>query len=136
MILGPLYLIIGPWTAGYFLDQSFGVLFLWGLYVENTILPSTIASVYALIYIVPYAYIFIGLLVLKIDLCINGNCNRKCVYIIYLMFLIFIIMQCVHSVGIYNSLGFLESLGVCGLVRIVYFYYCWSQVNVTTIRSC
>ena len=133
--MGPLYLVIGPWTAGYFLDHSLGILFLWGLYVENTVLPSTIASVYALIYIIPYIYIFIGLLNLKIDLCSNGNPSRKCVYIVNFMFLLFMIMQFVHSVGIYYLLGFLECLGVCGLVKMIYFYYCWTKVNVTIIKQ-
>ena len=135
LILGPLYLIIGPWTAGYFLDHSLGILFLWGLYVENTVLPSTIASVYALIYIIPYTYIFIGLLNLKIHLSTNGNSDRKCVYILNFMFLLYMIVQFFHSLGIYYSLGFLECLGVCGLVKIIYFYYCWTQVNVTLIKQ-
>ena len=35
LLIAPLYLLVGPWAFGYFLENSFGVLFAWGFYVNG-----------------------------------------------------------------------------------------------------
>ena len=126
LILGPIYLLIGPWAVGYFLKDSLGILFFWGLYVEGVVLPANVASAYGLIYIVPYMY-----LILIYVACVVGcsyECKRQNLYSI-IFIVIFMCFQLWHCIDIYNSYGFLESFGVCGFFRLVYFYSIWRQTK-------
>jgi len=38
IVLAPIYLLIGPWAVGYFIEDTFGVLFSWGLYLVSILL--------------------------------------------------------------------------------------------------
>jgi hypothetical protein len=132
IIIGPIYLLIGPWALGYFLKDSLGVLFFWGLYVEGVVLPGNLASVYGLICIVPYLY-----LMLIYVTCVVG-CSYECKFqklysIIFIV--IFMCFQMWHCIDIYNSYGFLESLGVCGFLRLIYFFAVWRIANSVSLEQ-
>jgi hypothetical protein len=115
------------------LGDSLGVLFYWGLYIEQTIVPSTIASLYALFYMVPSIYIFLIYLSAVLghlhENTNDVNFDRKLFVVISnIVFCIFMMFQMYHTVDVYYSYGFLESLGVCGLLRLFYFGFIWKQV--------
>jgi hypothetical protein len=141
VILGPIYLLIGPWALGFFMEdslgdslgKSLGVLFYWGLFIEQTLVPSTIASIYALFYIVPYIYMFVIYLAAVLGH-LRGRkndvyCDRTLFVVISnIVFCIFMMFQMYHTIDVYYSYGLLESLGVCGLLRLFYFGFIGKQV--------
>ena len=49
-----LYLPFGPWLAGEFLDNEFGVVFSWGLFVNRSFLPGSLTYAYGFALIVFY----------------------------------------------------------------------------------
>ncbi len=139
VILGPIYLLIGPWALGFimedFLGDSLGVLFYWGLYIEQTLVPSTVASIYALFYILPYIYMFVIYLAAVLGLLHDktntktANCDRKLIVVISnILYCIFLMFQLYLPIDVYYSYGLLESLGVCGLWRLFYFGFIWKGV--------
>ena len=120
-------------SLGDSVGDSLGVLFYWGLYIEQTLVPSTIASIYAIFYIVPYIYIFVifsaAVLGHLHDKTNDANCDRKLFVVISnIVFCIFMMFQMYHTIDVYYSYGLLESLGVCGLLRLFYFGFIWKQV--------
>ena len=115
------------------LGDSLGVLFYWGLYIEQTLVPSTIASIYAFFYIVPYIYIFVIYLAAIVghlhDKTNYVYCDRKLIVVILnILFCIFMMFQIYHTIDFYYRNGLLESLGVCGFLRLFYFSFIWKQV--------
>ncbi|XP_063982215.1 transmembrane protein 62-like [Diachasmimorpha longicaudata] len=46
MVLYPLYLVFGPWAAGEVIEDSFGVIFAWGMYIGNSYLPGSFTYAY------------------------------------------------------------------------------------------
>jgi hypothetical protein len=38
-VVAPLYLLVCPWSVGWFLEDSFGVLFAWGFYLRGGLGP-------------------------------------------------------------------------------------------------
>ena len=126
LVLCPLYLLLGPWAVGYFLEDSLGILFFWGVYVEDRVLPAPVASIIALLILVPYIYTFIIFVVLFTGVKSPG---RK---VAFFFFTIFMSCQIFHTHQVYVRLGFLESLGVLGLTRIVYF--CFLFYNMMTMK--
>ena len=97
------------------MEDSLGILFFWGIYVEDTVVPATMASIIALFNLVPYFYLFIIFVALFTG---SKNLGRKSGLFV---FAIFLLCQIFHSYQVYRKLGFLESLGVLGLTRTVYF---------------
>lgn len=122
LILGPIYLLMGPWAVGYFLTDSLGVLFFWGLYVEGVVLPANVASVYGLIYIAPYMYLLLVYLTCLVGCSFECKCQKLYSFVFIVMLMSF---QLWHFIDVYNSYGFLESLGVCGIFRLIYFFAIW-----------
>jgi hypothetical protein len=59
MIIAPLYLLVGPWSFGFFLEDSIGVLFAWGFYLHGTLLHADTTSFYGFLFMAPYLYLFI-----------------------------------------------------------------------------
>ena len=62
IVFAPIYLLIGPWAVGYFIEDTFGVLFCWGLYLNGTLLHGDTTSFFAVVFIVPYIYFFVFIL--------------------------------------------------------------------------
>ena len=58
LLIAPLYLLVGPWAVGFFLNQSFGVLFAWGFYVQGSLLHADVTSFYGVFFMAPYLYLF------------------------------------------------------------------------------
>ena len=63
-VLSALYISMGPWALGYFLDESLGLLFPWGLWIDGHILPADVTHLYGLVFIFPYLYMLFGALVI------------------------------------------------------------------------
>ena len=129
-------------SLGDSLGYSLGVLFYWGLYIEQTLVPSTIASLYALFYIVPYIYIFVIYLAAVLGHLHDktntktANSDRKLFVVISnILFCIFMMFQIYHTIDFYYRNGLLESLGVCGFLRLFYFSFIWKQVYFISIAN-
>ncbi|CAH1174265.1 unnamed protein product [Phaedon cochleariae] len=45
-IFYPIYLIVGPWTIGYLVEDHIGVVFAWGIFVNGTFIPDGLAYIY------------------------------------------------------------------------------------------
>ena len=58
ILIAPLYLLIGPWSVGYFLEDSIGVLFAWGFYLHGSLLHADTTSFYGFLFMAPYLYLF------------------------------------------------------------------------------
>ncbi len=96
-------------------------------------MPSTIASIYALFYTVPYSYMFVIYLAAVLghihDKIKTANCDRT-LFVVFsnIVFCIFMMFQIYHTIDFYYRNGLLESLGVCGFLRLFYFSFIWKQV--------
>jgi hypothetical protein len=133
VILGPIYLLLGPWAVGYFLEESPGVLFFWGLYVEERLLPATMGSVVALITLAPYFYIIILFVAFHSgNWRLRRNSEKRVSNCFVLFFVVFMSLQIYHCRQIWKKLGFYECLGVLGFVRI--FYFCFVFKNVRNLK--
>lgn len=49
LVLYPLYLSVGPWSIGYIIENHFGVIFAWGIFVRNAYLPGSFTYVYGFV---------------------------------------------------------------------------------------
>ncbi|CAH0560338.1 unnamed protein product [Brassicogethes aeneus] len=54
MILYPVYLIIGPWSIGYLVEDHIGVIFAWGIFVNGAYLPGSFTYAYGFIQLVTF----------------------------------------------------------------------------------
>ena len=129
VILGPVYILVGPWALGYFVKDSIGVLFFWGLYVEQRLLPATIAAVYVLFFLVPYIYIFILYAAV-----ISANPHMSQSLLSKIFVVVFLALQFYHTFQVYQKIGFLEIFGVLGIFRISYFTFTFWKVNKLSIN--
>ncbi|KAF2894815.1 hypothetical protein ILUMI_11361 [Ignelater luminosus] len=69
LILYPIYLIIGPWSIGYIVEDHLGAIFAWGIFVNGAYLPGSFT----------YAYGFLQLMTFQIPLTLvlaNGVAHR------------------------------------------------------------
>lgn len=46
LFLYPIYLSCGPWSIGHIIEDHIGIIFAWGIYVNNTFLPGSFTYVY------------------------------------------------------------------------------------------
>lgn len=58
IVLYPVYLVFGPWSIGYIVEDYIGVIFSWGIFVDGAFLPGSFT----------YAYGFIQLITFQIPL--------------------------------------------------------------------
>jgi hypothetical protein len=128
VILGPLYLLLGPWAVGFFLKDSLGLLFFWGLYTDSQLLPATAAVAYALIHVVPFLCLFLLYTAVYSGKRHGSQSSRKTeTFAFNVLFWTFMSVQLVLAGQIYKQLGLLESLGVLGATKLAYFYFVWRR---------
>lgn len=132
LMVTPIYLLLGPWAVGYFLEDHFGINFAWGLYVNGTLLHGDTASVHGVFFIAPYLYLFTFGLSFDVDRRylqkdIPKSFRSYCTS--HLWFVIFMCFQALHYIENYFWYGIVASLGVCGLSKIVFFYILWNRAN-------
>ena len=109
----------------YFLDESFGLLFPWGLFIDGHILPADVTHLYGLIFMYSYIHILIFALALKRR---QKPHESNWLYFIKSNFLIMVVMflQFLHCIEFYLCYGMLATVfGICGLGRIIFVYYLW-----------
>lgn len=58
LVLYPLYLSFGPWSIGHIIEDHIGVIFAWGILINNTFLPGSFTYVYGF-FQVNNIYIFV-----------------------------------------------------------------------------
>lgn len=46
LVIYPIYLTFGPWSIGHIIEDYMGVIFAWGILVNNTFLPGSFTYVY------------------------------------------------------------------------------------------
>lgn len=49
IIIYPLYLMLGPWSMGYLVEDHLGVIFAWGIFVNGSFLPGSFTYVYGFV---------------------------------------------------------------------------------------
>ncbi|KAF5274250.1 hypothetical protein FQR65_LT04368 [Abscondita terminalis] len=49
LVIYPIYLIVGPWSIGYIVEDHIGAIFAWGIYVNGTLLPGSFTYAYGVI---------------------------------------------------------------------------------------
>ncbi|CAG9762201.1 unnamed protein product [Ceutorhynchus assimilis] len=54
MVLYPVYLIFGPWSIGFIVEDYLGVIFSWGIFVGGSFLPGSFTYAYGVIQIVTF----------------------------------------------------------------------------------
>ncbi|KAH1022096.1 hypothetical protein HUJ04_011544 [Dendroctonus ponderosae] len=54
MVLYPLYLIFGPWSIGYIVEDYIGVIFSWGIFVDGAFLPGSFTYAYGFIQMITF----------------------------------------------------------------------------------
>ena len=117
-VLSALYISVGPWALGYFLDESLGLLFPWGLWIDGHILPADVTHLYGLVFIFPYLYMLFGALV------IYQKRSWRYKLISNVIFAIVFILQILHCIEFYLCYGVLATLiGTCGVGRLVFVIY-------------
>ena len=117
-VLGALYISIGPWALGYFLDESLGLLFPWGLWIDGHILPADVTHLYGLVFIFPYLYLLLG------ALCVYQKRGKSYTIIYNIIFAIVFILQLLHCIEFYLCYGLLATIvGTCGVGRLGFVYY-------------
>ena len=135
IVLAPIYLLVGPWAVGYFIEDTFGVLFCWGLYLNGTLLHGDTTSFFAVVFIVPYIYFFVfilsGIVEQRFDR--DGRVPANETFFRYLVtniwFFVLMMLQVVHFLDSFYCYGIVASLGVLGLGRFVFFYLLWSKAH-------
>ena len=118
-VLSALYISMGPWALGYFLDESLGLLFPWGLWIDGHILPADVTHLYGLVFIFPYLYMLFGALVIY-----QKRPSWRYKLISNVIFAIVLILQILHCIEFYLCYGVLATLiGTCGVGRLVFVFY-------------
>lgn len=57
LILYPVYLTFGPWSIGYLVEDHVGVVFAWGIFVNDTFLPGSFTYAYGFIQVIFLDYL-------------------------------------------------------------------------------
>lgn len=134
-----IYLCLGPWSIGYFLDNQIGILFPWGLYVMGTFLPADVTYLYGALFMVPYLYFFVIMAARSLERQLYGKQSRCVTFCDYmkrhLWFVAIMVSQALHCFEFYLSYGVLAALGVPGLLRLVFFYTLWSRMTSVKVEQ-
>lgn len=76
LVIYPLYLCIGPWSAGYIIEDHFGVIFAWGIFVRDAYLPGSFTYAYGFIQLFMFQLPFTFILANCVDYRINYLIDR------------------------------------------------------------
>lgn len=131
LVFAALYISIGPWALGYFLDDQLGLLFPWGLFIDGHVLPADVTHLYGIIFMFPYLYLLTFGLAFKINRPKRSG-DSICLYWFKTNFIFatVMLMQLLHCVEFYLCYGVLATLlGTCGLGRVLFVYYLWATSN-------
>jgi len=70
VVLYPIYLVFGPWSIGYIVEDYVGVIFSWGIIIDGAFLPGSFTYAYGFVQvqlIVHLFYVIIPLLSLTVS---------------------------------------------------------------------
>lgn len=134
MVLYPLYLVFGPWSVGYIIEDYIGVIFSWGIFVNGTFLPGAFTYVYGFIQLItfqiPLNFILINTVNHRFNELSNKNGKRlslKHKLFLHLPFSLVFIIQVVMAYLFwlaYGTLAFiLGPLRTWSLVLAAIVYY-------------
>lgn len=145
-VVGYLALVaFGPWGIGYFLENDIGIVFSWGIFVAGTWLPTYTTFIYSYWFMVPYWYIMLAGITWIVsakydDVTRIFNATYDDVtdtssfpdsfaayFCRHLWFFLVMLLQGLHCIEFYFAYGLLALFSVCGLFRLVAFYYLWSR---------
>ncbi|XP_066245016.1 transmembrane protein 62-like [Euwallacea similis] len=54
IVLYPLYLVMGPWSIGYIVEDYLGVIFSWGIFVDGAFLPGSFTYAYGFVQMITF----------------------------------------------------------------------------------
>ncbi|KAF7266802.1 hypothetical protein GWI33_019908 [Rhynchophorus ferrugineus] len=54
IVLYPMYLVFGPWTIGYIIEDYVGIIFSWGILINGSFLPGAFTYVYGFIQLITF----------------------------------------------------------------------------------
>lgn len=49
VVLYPIYLVFGPWSIGYIVEDYVGVIFSWGIFIDGAFLPGSFTYAYGFV---------------------------------------------------------------------------------------
>jgi hypothetical protein len=128
---GPLWVVFGPWAVGYLLDEtSLCLLFSWGVVTHSQVVPADITKAYAILFVIPYFYAIIFVVLFSL-VC---QTPRLLVAFHHIAFTTVMIFQFAHLPFIFKTFGFLASLGVWGVLRIVFVLKVWHLTHLAVSR--
>jgi len=129
----------GPWGVGYFLEDEIGVVFSWGMFISGTWLPCYTTLIYSYWFMVPYWYIMLAGITWTVSMkyeemtsspgdddAIKFPDSFAAYFCRHLWFVLIMLLQCIHILEFYLAYGLLALVSICGLFRLVAFYWLWS----------
>jgi hypothetical protein len=126
--IASLWVNLGPWACGYFLEDHCGLLFAWGLFVYGDFLQADATYFYGTMFIFSYLVIFILALTFRRSYTPEEN------FFYYwlktnILYLIILSLQIYQAVLFYQWYGLLASLSPCGVGRIWFLHSLWKKSN-------
>ncbi|GLV40020.1 hypothetical protein CBL_10916 [Carabus blaptoides fortunei] len=135
LVLYPVYLCLGPWSAGYIIEEHFGVIFAWGIFVRGAYLPGSFTYAYGFLQLFTFQIPFTFILANCIDhrICCQldrTKKHRKWLRVVWfnMAFILVITVQIVFAYFFwlaYGTVAFL--LGPLRTWTIVYAVVMWWQ---------
>lgn len=52
LILYPIYIVFGPWSIGYLIEDYIGVVFAWGIIIQGSFLPGSFTYAYGFLQVI------------------------------------------------------------------------------------
>ncbi|XP_024218565.1 transmembrane protein 62 isoform X2 [Halyomorpha halys] len=145
MFLYPIYITIGPWAIAELVEGHYGLIFLWGIFVNGTFITDTFPYVYALIQI----FLFEGPIIFCTAYSLGKRLHEYPVtykskllrgvtsFISGLLYVIILMFQLLLAYADYRSYGPLAVIGPFRswpVVLVVWCWYCTKTVYSQTVR--
>lgn len=113
VVLGALYVAVGPWFIGYIIDGHIGVCFVWGIFIAGIFLPGGLTffagSVYLLTFYIPFILCLSHCLYHHYRSTIVSGGVAPCGFMSYvcrhIIMLVFITWETLYAVGYFFSYG-------------------------------
>ncbi|GFT55733.1 transmembrane protein 62 [Nephila pilipes] len=112
VVIGALYVAVGPWFIGYIIDDHIGVCFIWGIFLAGTFLPGGLTyfagTIYLLTFYIPFILCLSNCLYLQYKSITDGR-RKPCGLYFYIchhfLMFFFILWQSLWAVVYFFSYG-------------------------------
>lgn len=145
IVIYPFYLAIGPWIAGEIIEDKFGVIYAWGIFVGQKFIPTSLAYFYGFLQLLTFHLPLVFILAHTVDRRyqwlhkIHQEKPKKLLFIWRnLLFIILMIIQIYFIIILWLAYGTVATL-LCPLLTwstimaIILWYYA-HQVSISCIK--